>query len=328
MSDWGAVPEWEYALKGLDQESGIQVDVRQWGSEAFTDRLRAAHAEGKLPKERLSDMVRRILRSAYAVGIDRWGPAPAVDMAKHNEIALEAARQGIVLLKNDGALPLAMDKPLKIAVIGGHAQEGVPSGTGSSAVLPVGGYAAVIKIGGPGTMGAARNLYLLAPSPLAELKKCLPDARIEFDPGSTPAEAALMAKRSDAVIAFGIRVEGEGFDGADLSLPWGQDAVIDTVAGAVPALNTVTHSSDNGVAPPLARTHCVAGRRPPSIETDPVRGDGAWATTVRWATTSTPLVERTVAAWPTFLGIRASSLATITDVPPPGTVRSNGSASP
>src|SRR5262249_61132987 len=60
MSDWGAVPEWEYALKGLDQESGIQLDVKQWGAEAFTDRLRAAHVAGKLPKERLSDMVRSI----------------------------------------------------------------------------------------------------------------------------------------------------------------------------------------------------------------------------------------------------------------------------
>src|SRR5262245_25026968 len=74
MSDWGAVPEWDYALKGLDQESGIQFDVKQWGSEAFTDRLRKAYAEGKLPKERLSDMVRRILRSVYAVGVDQWGP--------------------------------------------------------------------------------------------------------------------------------------------------------------------------------------------------------------------------------------------------------------
>src|SRR5262245_45689929 len=42
MSDWGAVPEWDYALKGLDQESGIQFDVKQWGAEAFTDRLRKA----------------------------------------------------------------------------------------------------------------------------------------------------------------------------------------------------------------------------------------------------------------------------------------------
>jgi beta-glucosidase len=158
-------------------------------------------------------------------------------VARHGDIALEIARQGIVLLKNDGALPLAADKPLKIAVIGGHAQEGVASGTGSGAVLPVGGFAGVVKIGGPGTMGAARNLYLFSPSPLAELKKLLPQAKFEFDPGYTPAEAALMAKRSDVVIAFGIRVEGEGFDIADLSLPWGQDAVIEAVTTANP--NTI-----------------------------------------------------------------------------------------
>jgi beta-glucosidase len=237
MSDWGAVPEWEYAVRGLDQESAIQLDVKQWGAEAFTGKLEAAYRDGKFPKERLSDMVRRILRSAYAVGIDDWGPAPAVDMAEHNEIALEIARQGIVLLKNDGALPLATDRPLKIAVIGGYSQQGVISGTGSGAVNPVGGFAGVVKIGGAGIMGGLRNLFLFPPSPLEELKKALPQAQIEFDPGYTPAEAALTAMRADAVIAFGIRVEGEGFDLPDLSLPWGQDAVIDAVASANP--NTI-----------------------------------------------------------------------------------------
>jgi beta-glucosidase len=233
MSDWGAVAEWDYALKGLDQESGIQMDVLQWGAEAFTDRLRKAYAEGKLPKERLSDMVRRILRSLLAVGADQWGPAPKVDMAKHNEVALEIARQGIVLLKNDGALPLAADKPLRIAVVGGYAQLGVPSGTGSGAVLPVGGFAGSLNIGGAhGAMGNARTLFLLPSPPLAELTKLLPKARIEFDGAYTPAESALLARRSDVVIAFGIRVEGEAFDLPDLSLPWGQDAIIDAVATA------------------------------------------------------------------------------------------------
>lgn len=238
MSDWGAVPSWDYALKGLDQESGIQLDVKQWGGEAFTDKLRQAYGEGKLPKERLSDMVRRILRSAYAVGIDKWGPAPAVDLAEHNGIALEMARQGIVLLENKGgALPLPADRKLKIAVIGGHAQEGIIAGTGSGAVNPVGGYAGVVKIGGAGIMGGGRNMFLFAPSPLAELRKALPQAELDFDPGYTPAEAALTAKRADVVIAFGIRVEGEGFDNADLSLPSGQDAVIDAVSSANP--NTI-----------------------------------------------------------------------------------------
>ncbi len=237
MSDWGATPRWDFALKGLDQESGAQIDRSSWGNEPFIEPLRKAYAEGKLPKERLSDMVRRMLRSMYAVGIDKAGPAPAVDMAKHNDVALESARQGIVLLKNEKILPLAADTTAKIAVIGMHVREGVPIGTGSSAVSPVGGYASEIKIGGPGALGLWRNLYILPSSPLAELQKLLPKAQIEYDPGMSPAEAALLAKRSDLVIAFGIRIEGESFDMPDLTLPWGQDAMITAVTSANP--NTV-----------------------------------------------------------------------------------------
>ena len=51
------------------------------------------------------------------------------------------------------------------------------------------------------------------------------------------------------MIVFGIRVEGEGFDSADLSLPWGQDAVIEAVAAANP--NTiVVLETGNPVAMP------------------------------------------------------------------------------
>ncbi|HVY76281.1 MAG TPA: beta-glucosidase [Puia sp.] len=237
MSDWGAVPSWTYALKGLDQESGIQVDVIQWGAEAFTDSLQNAYRTGKFPKERLSDMVQRMLRSMYAVGVNKWEGTPAIDMSKHNETALVTARQGIVLLKNEGVLPLTANEPVKIAVIGGYAHKGVPTGTGSGAVLPVGGYAGTINIGGQGFLSNARNLFLLPSSPLAELKKLMPNAKIEFDPGYTVAEAKLLAKRSDIVIIFGIRVEGEGADLADLSLPWGQDALIGEIASTNP--NTI-----------------------------------------------------------------------------------------
>jgi beta-glucosidase len=234
MSDWGATPSWEFALAGLDQESGAQIDVAMWGGEPFGAPLREALADGRLPRGRLSEMVRRILRSVYAVGADAWDGAPEVDMAAHHEVALETARQGIVLLANDGVLPLAADR---LAVIGGHAAVGVASGTGSSAVTPPAGYAGVIKIGGPGVMGAMRNLYLHPSPPLAALAELLPDAEIEFDPGMSPAEAALTARRADVALVFAVRVEGEGFDNPDLSLPWGQGAVISAVAAANP--NTV-----------------------------------------------------------------------------------------
>jgi beta-glucosidase len=245
MSDWGATESWEFALKGLDQESG----VKKGKTENFGELLRRAYAEGRLPRERLSDMVRRILRSMFAVGIDRRATPPKVDMAHHHQIALETARQGIVLLRNEGRiLPLA-NPEAHIAVIGGYAQRGVPTGTGSSAVTPPGGYAEVVPIGGSGGMGSLRNLYLMPSPPLAELKELLPDARIEFDPGMSPAESALLARRSDLAIVFAIRVEGEGFDNADLSLPWGQDAVIEAVAAANPNTIVVLETGNPVVMP-------------------------------------------------------------------------------
>ncbi len=237
MSDWGGTPSWECALNGLDQECGAQIDAILWQAEAFTDPLRAAYADGRLPKSRLADMVRRILRSMFAVGVDRGDKAPAPDMAAHSTIALNIARQGTVLLQNRGLLPLVAGSTPRVAVIGGYAQVGVPTGCGSSAVVPPDGYAAVIPIGAPGVSGQGRNLYLLPSSPLEELRKRLPHSWIEFDPGISPAEAAIAARQADVAVVFGIRVEGEGRDSADLSLPWGQDAVISAVAEVNP--NTV-----------------------------------------------------------------------------------------
>ncbi|MEV7663608.1 beta-glucosidase [Paenarthrobacter sp. NPDC089316] len=239
MSDWGATPTWEYALSGLDQEAGIQVDKMIWGAEAFTDNLRTAYEDGLFPKERLSDMVRRILRSILAVGIEQALTTNDVDvdMTEHNEVALDIARQGIVLLSNDGILPLSVDTAPTIGIIGGYAHMGVISGTGSSAVVPPTGYAASINLGGFGIMGRNRNLFVLPNSPLNELGKLIPDATIEYDPGLSPAEAASLAGRCDLVIVFGVRVDGQGYDLIDLDLPWGQNGVIDAVAEANP--NTV-----------------------------------------------------------------------------------------
>lgn len=249
MSDWGATGDWEFALHGQDQESGAQIDLALWHDQPFVEPLRRAYEEGRFPKERLSDMVRRILRSIYAAGLDRWGPAAEVDPAAHDRVALEGARQGIVVLENRGVLPLSTDHETRIAVIGGHANRGVIQGTGSSAVTPPGGYAEVIKIGGPGMMGAERSLALLPTAPLEALREALPKAWIDFDPGMFPADAAALARRSDVAICFGIRLEGEGFDNPDLSLPWGQDAVIEAVAEANP--NTiVVLETGNPVAMP------------------------------------------------------------------------------
>ena len=66
---------------------------------------------------------------------------------------------------------------------------------------------------------------------------------------------------------FAIRVEGEGFDIPDLSLPWGQDAVIEAVAAANP--NTVVVlETGNPVAMPW-RDEVARDRRRPGTRARP-----------------------------------------------------------
>jgi beta-glucosidase len=243
-SDWHAVYSWDYALKGLDQQSGAQLDEKEW----FNEPLQAAVREGRVPKARISDMVRRMLRSYFAVGIDAWESSPEVDAEANALATLETARQAIVLIKNEGGLlPLASQK--KIAVIGGHADVGVVAGGGSSQGSPPDGQVLTIPWGGEGPIASIRREVYFGSSPMIELKRLLPDAVITYDPGAYPATAAALARRSDAVLIFATRFESEGFDSPDLSLPFGQDALIETVAAANPNVIVILETG-NPIAMP------------------------------------------------------------------------------
>lgn len=239
MSDWRAVNDWDFALKGLDQQSGAQLDECEW----FNGPLRRAYDEGRIPKARISEMVRRMLRSYYAIGIDRPRAAGAVDWAAHHGVALEIARKGIVLLKNDGEmLPLARN-PQRIALIGGFAQVGVLSGSGSSQVRPRGGYAAEVPLRSHPLLGPT-SMCFFGPSPLAELRARLPHTVIDFDSGAHVADAVALAAKADVVIVNAIRHEGERFDCPDMGLPFGQDALIAAVARVNPNVVVVLQTGN------------------------------------------------------------------------------------
>lgn len=143
MSDWHAVYDWRFANFGLDQHSGVQLDEQEW----FRTPLKEALERGEFSHERLSDMVRRILRSIYAAGADKPSNNQNVDLKSHRNVALEVARQGIVLLKNEGILPLSANVG-SIAVIGGHADCGVLAGGGSSQGIPPDGIGLKVPHGG------------------------------------------------------------------------------------------------------------------------------------------------------------------------------------
>src|SRR5690606_5547838 len=97
MSDWGAVDALDYALAGLDQQSGAGIDPQPF----FGEPLKAAAARDPAYRERLGEMVRNILHAIYDNGLDKH-PAVmgSVDAEAHSEVALRAAREGIVLLTN------------------------------------------------------------------------------------------------------------------------------------------------------------------------------------------------------------------------------------
>jgi uncharacterized repeat protein (TIGR01451 family) len=83
MSDGGAVHGPEDARQGLDQESGEQLDTSVW----FDAALQEAVARHQAPPARIDDMVRRILRSMFAVGIAENPPVRA-------DVAGSAVRPG------------------------------------------------------------------------------------------------------------------------------------------------------------------------------------------------------------------------------------------
>ena len=138
MSDWGAVHSAAKAVNaGLDQESaGERFDKQVY----FDQPLRAALANGEVSHKRIDDMVHRILRSFFAVGAFEHPATEApIDYAADARVSQHAAEQGMVLLRNQQQLLPLADDVGAVAIIGSHADVGVTTGGGSSAVKPRGG---------------------------------------------------------------------------------------------------------------------------------------------------------------------------------------------
>ncbi|GAA2494578.1 glycoside hydrolase family 3 C-terminal domain-containing protein [Streptomyces gobitricini] len=106
------------------------------GVDSFTDhgqdssvivgRVRAALDRGLVEEEVVDRAVRRLLGMRFSLGefdpeLDPYAGAGAFDTPEHRELAREAAEQAVVLLKNDGLLPLA--EGTRIAVVGLLADE-------------------------------------------------------------------------------------------------------------------------------------------------------------------------------------------------------------
>ncbi|MDE3071700.1 MAG: glycoside hydrolase family 3 protein [Pseudomonadota bacterium] len=237
MSDWGAVHSAaKAALAGLDQESaGETFDKAVY----FDQPLRAAVATGQVPQSRIDDMVRRILRSLFANGvIDHPAQQAPIDFAADKKVAQRTEEAGAVLLRNAAAL-LPLSSSQSVAVIGGHADKGVLTGGGSSAVQSPEGNAV------PGLPPAAwPGPRIYQPSaPLAAIVQRA-HGKVSYADGENVAAAAQLAAHADVAVVFVEQWAAESFDSPDLTLPGDQDALVAAVAKANP--HTIVVLENNG----------------------------------------------------------------------------------
>lgn len=247
MSDWGSVYSTREALlAGLDQQSGYELD----GKPYFGAPLKALAESDKDVVARIDDAAHRILVGMIACGVFENPPKvdEQADFSAHRDLAQRAAEAGIVLLKNEGAaLPLS-EGVKSIAVIGAKADVGVWSGAGSSNVVPEGSLKAPAK----GPIPGMPQVYHLS-SPLRSIAAIASAATVVFHSGDDVASAAALAAKSDIVILFAARWDSEGGDAADLSLPNGQDALIDAVAAANAKTIVVLETGGPVLTPWLSR---------------------------------------------------------------------------
>jgi beta-glucosidase len=248
MSDWGAVHSTvRSALAGLDQESGEQLDTQNF----FGDDLPQAIAGGEVPQSRLDDMARRILTSMFAHGLcDRSDASEPADFAASDETALAIEREGAVLLRNEGLLPLSAETR-KLVVIGAHADRGVPSGGGSSQVVPRGGIAMKEPA------GKNRAVIFDPGAPLEAIRRQFPRTDVDYDDGSILERAAKAAAGADAVILFVDQWMTETADAPDLILPDGQDRLVEAIARANPRTVVVLETGGPVLMPWIGETAAV-----------------------------------------------------------------------
>ncbi len=223
MSDWGGTHSTvAAALAGLDRQSGSQLDQEPY----FGEPLAQAVRRGDVPEARLDDMVFRLLRAVILAGVlDRSG-RPAVNLDAHQQLSRKTAEQGIVLLRNDGTLPLS--NPATVLVVGGHADSGVLSGGGSSQVSPVGS----LREAGTSIAEFQIPRTYHPSSPVAALSSALPSVEVTYHDGADRDAAARAAERADVVVVVVEQWTAEGHDVADLGLGDDQDALVAAVASA------------------------------------------------------------------------------------------------
>jgi beta-glucosidase len=208
------------------------------------DKVMAEIKAGHITEAQISDNVSRILRVIIGSGLFDHPHAGGgeVDTPEQQAIALQGATEGIVLLKNEGALlPLDVTKVHSIAVIGPNAGVARTGGGGSSLVRPKNAVTPLDAI--EAKAGDIPARYALGVGMEGEdPAHDTPEAR-----ASDLQKAVDAASHADVAVVIVGRYnknEGEGFDVKTMDLPAGQDELIEAVERANPHTVVVLNTGD------------------------------------------------------------------------------------
>ncbi|MBQ9654337.1 MAG: glycoside hydrolase family 3 C-terminal domain-containing protein [Bacteroidales bacterium] len=265
VSDWGGCrDDDEAAAYGLDIEMGTWTNgLRGAASDSYAnyhlarpylERLR----DGRASVEGLDDKASRVLRTIFrtSMGEQHFG---SFNSPEHYAAARKIAAEGLVLLKNDGALPLQIPQGGKLLVVGENAYKMMVVGGGSSnlktkyEIIPLDalheafdGKASVVWE--RGYVGDTTTDYnkVVTGQDLSESRSAQ----------QLLADAIAAASNADCILYIGglnksSGQDNEGTDRADIVLPYGQDELIEALAATGKKM-IVVNISGSPVAMPWA----------------------------------------------------------------------------
>lgn len=258
VSDWGAVHDTRLAAEsGLDIEMSVTDNFDEY---CMADSLLEKVKSGEIPEELIDEKIRNILRLMYRLhmlGEEERKPG-SYNTPEHRDAVLEAARESVVLLKNDRQiLPLSPEKTKRVLVVGDNANRIHSSGGGSAEIKALYEITPLMGIkkllGGNAEVTFAQG-YLADDLP-TETGGLNWQADSLEDGGKAAAESKeenyALQRKSEELRDEAVRLAGEydtvifvggqnhmqdleGRDREDMKLPYGQDVLIEALLEANP----------------------------------------------------------------------------------------------
>ena len=229
-------------------EAGVDIELPS--GDAYLEPLAALVMDGTVPVDIVDRAVLRALRQKEELGLlepDVYEDAPPavvdLDSPAHRDVARRLAEESVVLLSNDGVLPLAAwhDKPARVAVIG-------PNAARPEALMGCYSFANHVLAHFPG-VPAGFDIPSVADALAVEFDRAglpVPEltfaegCAVESDDTSGFAEAVAAAEAADVAVVvvgdqaglFGRGTVGEGNDSESLELPGVQRELVEAVLAA------------------------------------------------------------------------------------------------